>query len=155
MSSIWKKEWRVQNKNPGKYLKEVLRYKNKVFMSNLKRCREFQLAGILKNRVEERTGAWSPYLDVGYNIYKSLAKSSRGKSLHQRHSSKKYLPFTSGMSPTCSDTGIIYTCCFPFYVCLYFSEFRWVHITYILTYILSCKYIYIFTKILFKFIILF
>lgn len=57
---------------------------------------------------EERTGAWSPHLDAGYNIYKSLAKSSRRKSLCQHHSSKKYLPFTFGMFSLCLDMGIIH-----------------------------------------------
>lgn len=57
---------------------------------------------------EERTGAWSLHLDAGYNIYKSLAKSSRRKSLCQHHSSKKYLPSTFGMFSLCLDMGIIH-----------------------------------------------
>jgi hypothetical protein len=48
--------------------------------TSIERCREFQLAGILKKTVEERTEAWIPHFSVGYNIYKSLAKSSGEKA---------------------------------------------------------------------------
>ena len=83
-------------------------YKNKVCMLNFRREMQRIPTGNSPEQGEERTGAWSPHLDVGYNIYKSLAKSSRRNSLRQHHSSKKGLPFTFGMFSLSSAMGIIY-----------------------------------------------
>lgn len=93
------------------------------------------------------------------------------KGSHQHHSSKKYPPGSCGVFLMCSDLGIRYICAnFPVYVSLYFSEFlknfrnyshiadeclRQVGMTYFLytyTYFIRETPIYIFTKILFKFI---
>lgn len=135
------------------------------------RCREFQPAGTLRNRVEEGMGAWGSHLNIAWNISRPFAKSSGEKRFTPTSFKQKVSAwFLWCVSHVLRSGHQIYMCYFPVYASLYFSEFlknfrnyshiadeclRQVGMTYFLytyTYFIRETPIYIFTKILFKFI---
>lgn len=103
ISSISKKEWRVQNEDPGKHLKEALRHKNKACMSNFhrERGREFQLAAVLKNRVKREQG-------LGGHILMLDLQSHLGEKVYANIiQAKNICLLLLACFPLCLDMGII------------------------------------------------
>lgn len=124
MGSTWKKYWGIK-----------IKYSS---WTSTERFRECQLAGILKNRAEERTGAYSPYFMLGITFLSPLQRHV-GEKFFTNIIQAKSLHFTSiyFIFLMHSDMGTSIYILFSS-LCLYFLEFlQWVHITFTLMYINS------------------